>query len=322
MTGALLAIVSAIYFPGIILRVKSIASGRKGPGILQPWRNIFLLFRKSSVFSTTTSFIFRLAPAVYFATICCALMLLPFPGTPSIMGFEGDFILFAYLLALGKLMFILGAMDTGSSFEGMGANREALYSLLTEPAFFILLSTFALLSGNLSMHDIFSHFQFAGEFSLITGAIAIYLLVQIAMIENSRMPVDDPKTHLELTMVHEVMILDYSGVDLALIQTGTNLKFVLYGGLIANFFMPANTDWLQVIAAIHDSRFTVQVLATLLNVVTFLAVQAVFAVAIGLMESFRARKKLAKNPQFIVTLSSIALVGFILVLLLTRNLIR
>ena len=304
MTGALLAILSAVFFPGIILRVKSIASGRKGPGILQPWKNIILLFRKSSVFSTTTSFIFRLAPAVYFATICCALMLLPFPGMPSVLGFKGDFILFAYLLALGKLLFILGALDAGSSFEGMGASREALYSMLTEPAFFILLGTLSLLSGQFSMQTIFPDFQFAGEFSLITGGIAIYLLVQIAMIENSRMPVDDPKTHLELTMVHEVMILDYSGVDLALIQTATNLKFVLYGGLIANLILPGEGGWLAT------------------NVMLFFVVQAGFAAAIGLMESFRARKKLAKNPQFIVTLSSIALLGFILVLLLTRNLIR
>jgi len=163
MTGALLAIVSALFFPGIILRVKSIASGRKGPGILQPWKNIFLLFRKSSVFSTTTSFIFRLAPAFYLSTIVCAMLLLPFPGMHSVFGFEGDFVLFAYLLALGKLMFILAALDTGSSFEGMGANREALYSMLTEPAFFILLGTLSLLSGHFSMQDIFTHFQFAGE---------------------------------------------------------------------------------------------------------------------------------------------------------------
>ena len=329
MTGALLAIVSAIFFPGIILRVKSIASGRKGPGILQPWKNIILLFRKSSVFSTTTSFIFRLAPAVYLATICCALMLLPFPGMPSVLGFEGDFILFAYLLALGKLLFILGALDTGSSFEGMGANREALYSMLTEPAFFILLGTLSLLSGQFSMQSIFHNLQFAGEFSLITGGIAIYLLVQIAMIENSRMPVDDPRTHLELTMVHEVMILDYSGLDLALIQTATNLKFVLYGGLIANFLMPAVADWSTLASTWHVAcdtwhvaRDTWHLLDATLNVSIFLVVEAVFAAAIGLMESFRARKKLAKNPQFIVTLSSIALIGFILVLLLTRNLIR
>lgn len=304
MTGALLSILSALFFPGIILRVKSIASGRKGPGILQPWKNILLLLRKSSVFSTTTSFIFRLAPAVYLATIICALLLLPFPGRPSFFGFEGDFILFAYLLALGKLLFILAAMDTGSSFEGMGANREALYSLLAEPAFFILIGTLSLLSGHYSMQGIFTHFQFAGQFSFITGCIAIYVLVQIAMIENSRMPVDDPKTHLELTMIHEVMILDYSGVDLALIQTGTSLKFVLYGGLIANLILPGEGLWLPA------------------GILIFLLIQAGFAASIGIMESFRARKKLAKNPQFIVTLSSIALLGFILVLLLTLNLIR
>jgi len=304
MTAAVLAIVSVLFFPGIILRVKSIASGRKGPGILQPWKNILVLSRKSSVFSTTSSFIFRLAPVCYLATICCALILLPFPGMPSPLGFDGDFILFAYLLALGKLMFILGALDTGSSFEGMGANREALYSMLTEPAFFILFGTLALLSGNLSMQEIFSHFQFAGEISLITGFIAAYLLVQIAMIENSRMPVDDPKTHLELTMVHEVMILDYSGVDLALIHTATNLKFVLYGGLIANLILPVNGGWLST------------------NILMFFLIQACFATAIGFMESFRARKKMAKNTQFIVTLSSIALIAFVLVLLLTRNLIH
>jgi len=172
------------------------------------------------------------------------------------------------------------------------------------------------------MQEIFMGLSFSGEFPLIAGAIAVYLLVQIAMIENSRMPVDDPKTHLELTMVHEVMILDYSGVDLALIQTGTNLKFVLYGGLIANFFMPANRDWVSLTALIHDSAFTVHLLPFILNVAFFLIVQAGFAAVIGFMESFRARKKLTKNSQFIVTLSSIALMAFLVVLLLTRNLIR
>jgi len=136
------------------------------------------------------------------------------------------------------------------------------------------------------------------------------------------MPVDDPKTHLELTMVHEVMILDYSGFDLALIQTGTNLKFVLYGGLIANFLMPAVADWSIIKSSWLLALGSWHVKEIILNVSIFFMVQAVFAAAIGLMESFRARKKMAKNPQFIVTLSSIALIGFILVLLLTLNLIR
>lgn len=314
MTGALLGILSVLLFPGVILRVKSMASGRKGPGLFQPWRNILLLYRKNSVISTTTSLIYRVAPAVYLATVACALFLLPFPGTRSIFGFDGDFILFAYLLALGRLVFILAALDTGSSFEGMGANREALYSLLTEPAFFILFGSLALVSGQLSMNGIFSSPGFSSGVSAFAGIVAIYLLVQIAMIENSRLPVDDPKTHLELTMIHEVMILDYSGFDLALIQTATNLKFVLFGGLIANFIMPPVT------ALLHPGFGNGVIIV--FNIVIFFIVQVVFATAIGIMESFRARKKMAKNPQFIVTLSSIALLAFLFILMLTRNLIR
>jgi formate hydrogenlyase subunit 4 len=153
------------------------------------------------------------------------------------------------------------------------------------------------------MQSIFGQFQFSGYNSVISGIIAVYVLIQIAMIENSRMPVDDPKTHLELTMIHEVMILDNSGFDLALIHIGTNLKFALYGILIANILIPVSLSFPFKIAL-------------------FFGIQAAFAASIGLMESFRARKKLMKNPQFIVTLSSIALVGFIISLLMMFQLIR
>lgn len=324
MTGFLLAIVTALFFPGIILRVKSLASGRKGPGILQPWKNTLVLLRKGSVISTTTSYVFRIAPAIYLSTVICAMLLLPFPGMPSAFGFAGDFVLFAYLLALGKFLFILGALDTGSSFEGMGANREALYSMLAEPAFFILFGTLALLTGHTSMQQIFESFRFAGHNSFIIGFIAVYLLVQIAMIENSRMPVDDPKTHLELTMIHEVMILDHSGFDLALVHIGTALKFAMYGLLIANFLVPVDAGPLLAHSGqllMKDEQGLVNTVGKpgmiLLQVGVYFSVQVLIAGMIGLMESFRARKKLARNPQFIVTLSSIALVAFIMVLLIT-----
>jgi len=302
MTVLFLSILTSVFFPGMIIRVKSLLSGRKGPGILQPWKNIWILLRKGSVISTTTSFISRIAPVIYLSTVLCAILLLPFPGIASFFGFDADFVFFAYLIALGKFLFILNALDTGSSFEGMGANREALYSLLAEPAFFILFGTLALLTGNTSMQGIFTNLQFDGASTYIIIIIAIYLLVQIAMIENSRMPVDDPKTHLELTMIHEVMILDHSGFDLALIQIGTTLKFAMYGILIANCTIPV------------DIGFGWQFLL-------FVGIQIGFAVLIGIMESFRARKKLAKNPQFIVTLSSIALIAFVLALLITFKMI-
>lgn len=302
MAGFILIAVAAIFFPGIILRTKSIASGRKGPGIFQPLRDVSVLLRKGSVFSDTTGLIFRIAPSVTLVSLAGAMMLLPFAEQRALLSFEGDFILFAYLLALGKFFTIIAALDTGSSFEGMGASREALFSMLVEPAFFVLMATFAMFTGYTSFSVIFNHFFITGnDYVLIYSIIGAYLLAQIAMVENSRLPVDDPKTHLELTMIHEVMILDYSGFDKALIHIGTWLKFTLYGSLIYNLVVPAGWN-------------------LFLKIGLFFAVQGMFAVVIGFTESFRARNKMNKNPKFILTLSAIALIGFTVILILTDKL--
>jgi formate hydrogenlyase subunit 4 len=303
MAGFILIVIAAFFFPGIILRAKSIASGRKGPGLLQPLKDIIVLLKKGSVFSTTTGLIFRIAPAVTLTTLLCAILLLPFAQQKALLSFEGDFILFAYLLALGKFFTVIAALDTGSSFAGMGASREAFFSLLVEPAFFILLATFAMFTGYTSFSVIFNHFFITGnDYVLIYSIIGIYLFIQIAMIENSRLPVDDPKTHLELTMIHEVMILDYSGFDKALIHMGTYLKYAVYGSLIYNLIVPAGWN-------------------VFLQAGLFFAVQALFAVIIGLTESFRARNKMNKNPKFILTLSAVALIAFTVILILTDKLV-
>jgi formate hydrogenlyase subunit 4 len=304
MTGLILILAAAVFFPGIILRTKSIASGRKGPGIFQPIRDIIVLFKKGSVFSNTSSFIFQIAPALSLACILSAMIVIPFASQAAIISFEADFVFFAYMLALGKFFMIIGALDTGSSFEGMGANREALYSMLVEPAFFILLGTFAMLTGYTSFSDIFNNFYITeNPYVLIFSIIGFYLIIQIMMIENSRLPVDDPKTHLELTMIHEVMILDNSGFDKALIHIGSYIKFAVYSALIYCSIVPAGWNiWLQL--------------------ALFFSIQFLVAVIIGLMESFRARNKLVKNPQFILTLSVIALVAFIVVLIITNKLMK
>jgi formate hydrogenlyase subunit 4 len=204
---------------------------------------------------------------------------------------------------LGKFFTIIAALDTGSSFEGMGASREAFFSMLVEPAFFILLATFAMFTGYTSFSDIFNNFFITGnDYVMIYSIIGVYLLVQITLIENSRVPVDDPKTHLELTMIHEVMILDYSGFDKALIHIGSYLKFALYGSLICNLIVPA--EW-----------------NIFLQVFLFFAVQVFFAVIIGLTESFRARNKMNKNPKFILTLSAIAWIAFVVILIMTDKLV-
>src|SRR5664279_5322791 len=237
MISFILIILTSLFFAGIIIRIKSIASGRKGPGIFQPVKDVIRLFRKGSVYSKTTSFIFQIAPSIYFASVIMAILVIPFGQYKVIISFDGDFVFFAYVLALGKFFCIISALDTGSSFEGMGASREALYSMFAEPAFFILMGSFALLTGHTSFYEIFSTLNFGSYISFMLGTLATYVFVMIAMIENSRMPIDDPKTHLELTMVHEVMILDNSGFDLGLILYATNLKFAMYGALIANLFM-------------------------------------------------------------------------------------
>lgn len=302
MAGFVLILVAAFFFPGIIIRTKSLSSGRKGPGLLQPVRDIRVLLMKGSVFSKTSGIIFQIAPVISLASIICAILLLPFAKQNALISFEGDFVFFAYILAFGKFFTIIAALDTGSSFEGMGANREALFSILVEPAFFILLATFAMFTGYTSFSDIFGHFFITGNpYVLIYSLLGFYLFAQIAMIENSRLPVDDPKTHLELTMIHEVMILDNSGFDKALIHIGSYLKFAIYGLLIYNVMVPA--DW----------NFYLQ--AGL-----FLLVQAVFAMIVGLLESFRARNKMNKNPKFILTLSAITLIAFMIILILTEKL--
>jgi formate hydrogenlyase subunit 4 len=303
MAGFILIAFAAFFFPGIILRTKSIASGRKGPGIFQPLKDVAVLLRKGSVFSDATGLIFRIAPSVTLVSVLGAMMLLPFAEQKALIAFEGDFILFAYLLALGKFFTIIAALDTGSSFEGMGASREALFSMLVEPAFFVLMATFAMFTGYTSFSVIFNHFFITGnDYVLIYSIIGAYLLAQIAMVENSRLPVDDPKTHLELTMIHEVMILDYSGFDKALIHMGTWLKFTIYGSLIYNLVVPAGWN-------------------LFLKIGLFFAVQVLFAVVIGFTESFRARNKMNKNPKFILTLSAIALIGFTVILILTDKLV-
>jgi formate hydrogenlyase subunit 4 len=302
MIAFILIILTAVFFPGIILRTKSVLSGRKGPGILQPMKDLRVLFMKGSVFSRTSGLIFRIAPAITLATIICAALLIPFGNQKALISFEGDFIFFAYLLAFGRFFAIIAAMDTGSSFEGMGANREALYAMLVEPAFFILLATFAMFTGYTSFTEIFSSFFISdNHYVMIYSLIGFYLLAQIAMIENSRLPVDDPKTHLELTMIHEVMILDNSGFDKALIHIGTYLKFTIFGALIYNILVPAGWN-------------------IFLQVALFIIAQVIFAIIVGFLESFRARNKMAKNPKFILTLSAIGLIAFMIILILTEKL--
>ena len=206
--NTLLMIVVALSIPGVINRTRAILAGRKGLPFVQHIRNVRLLLRKGSVYSTTTTALFRIAPAVYLGAAIVAMLFMPVADLYPLISFEGDVICFAYTLALARVAIILAAMDTGSSFEGMGAAREALYGALIEPALMIGFATLAMFCGYTSFADIFAHEQsFNAQLTIVMFLIA-YLFISIAFVESGRVPVDDPRTHLELTMIHEVMCLD------------------------------------------------------------------------------------------------------------------
>lgn len=287
MLALVLIIISAIFFSGIIVRTKSICSGRKGPGVLQPVKDVIRLLGKGSVYQEVSTWVYKTAPLVYLASVLTAALTIPFGGEPGLLSFSCDFVFFAYVLAAGKLFSILAAMDAGSSFEGMGAAREALFSMLAEPAFFLILGTLSLMSGNASFASIFGALNVSTGLGFSLAAVSAMLLLVISLIENSRLPIDDPKTHLELTMIHEVMILDNSGFELALIHIAGFMKFAIYSAIVANLFLPlVEPTWAK--AAL------------------FLGIEAVSAIAIGAFESFNARFRMSQNPEFVFSLTAIA----------------
>ncbi len=286
MLSFILIIAAALLFSGIIVRTKSVCAGRRGPGVFQPLMDVARLFRKGTVYSNSTTAVFKMAPPVYLATVLMAAACVPFGARPGLLSFEGDFVFFAYVLSLGKFFCIIAALDTASSFEGMGASRESLYSMLAEPVFFLIAGSLALFTGNVSFSGMFVSLETYGSvFGFGTSIVMAVLLLLVSMIENSRLPVDDPKTHLELTMVHEVMILDNSGFDLGLILCAGYLKFAIYGAIVANLFVCGGMAC---------------------SIGIFVLVQLLCAVAIGLTESFMARFRMNHNPEFIFSLSAAA----------------
>lgn len=302
MIALLFILIASAGLMGIINRTRAWLSGRQGIRFDQHLRNVHLLLRKGAVYSTTSGFLFRLAPLVYLAAIATATLFVPLGDYPGLFHFEGDVVVFAYLLALSRFLLILGALDTGSSFEGMGASREALYGALVEPAMFLIFGTLALMTGYTSFSSIFLALRAGSVETIVVTLLLGYVTIKLIQIEGGRMPLDDPRTHLELTMIHEVMILDYSGFDLALIHIGSWLKMgmlaTLAGGIIAS--------------TIPYKGMTVAVIFLL---VVFIGGY------IGLAESFRARNRMNKNAAYILTTVSMGLFAFLLVYIMTLNII-
>ena len=298
LLNTLLMIVVALSITGVINRTRAVLAGRQGMPFLQHIYNVRLLLRKGAVYSHTTSVLFRIAPAVYLAAAVVAMLMIPVSDLYPLISFDGDIICLAYTLALARVAIILAAMDTGSSFEGMGAAREALYGALIEPALMIGFATLAMFCGYMSLADIFEHEQSFDLHYTIVMFLTAYLFVKITFVEAGRVPVDDPRTHLELTMIHEVMCLDYCGIDLAMIQIAGWLKTACFAMIAAN-----------AIAATCCFHWWFAVpLAILLT-----------GLSIGIVESTQARNKLARNTTFIVTISALSALIFFIGYLLQLN---
>ena len=297
LVGPSAAILLAPLFLGVIQRTKAMFAGRTGPPLLQLYYDVGKLLRKGAVLSRTTTWLFALGPAIAVGAPLAALALLPQGGFPALVAFPGDFVLLVYLLGVARFFTMTSALDTGSSFEGMGASREAAFSALAEPVLLLCLAAASRVSGKISLTGIVGGLT---EADWQRGA-PVLLLVGVAFLgvllaENSRIPVDDPATHLELTMIHEVMVLDHGGPDLAWIQLGAALKLWLMGALFVGLMLPVRTG-----TAWIDGG-------------TFALAMACLAVVIGVIESTIARLRMVRVPQFLIGAGAFAVVAIALIL--------
>jgi formate hydrogenlyase subunit 4 len=295
MLLAILGLAPAV--PGIANRTKSALTGRRGAPVLQLYADLAKLWRKGVVYSETTTAIFRLAPVVLVAATILAASLLPLDGRASLLAFPGDLVAFAGLFGLGRFVMVLAAMDTGSSFEGMGASREVTIASFAEPALFLCFTVLVVATGQSQLSDMLGAtlstvWPSAGP-SLLLAATSLFI---VTLAETCRAPVDDPLTHLELTMIHEVMILDSSGPDLALILYGSALKLTLFASMV--------------IAIVAPRAHLPPPLASAVLVLGL----ALFGVAVGVVESVMARLRMNRVPQLLVAAGVLA--GFALILLL------
>ncbi len=292
-----LALLIAPFLLGVINRVKAVFAGRTGQPLLQAYYDLFKLLRKGAVYGKTTSWIFKAGPVVGLASVLVALSIVPFAGIPALLNFGGDLLLLAYALGLMRFFTVAAALDTGSAFEGMGASREVQFSALAEPSLLLGLAAIAGKTGSFCLSSMLPGLtpQVWKTEGPALAMIAVALLA-ILLAENARIPVDDPNTHLELTMIHEVMVLDHSGPDFAFILYSAALKLWVLGGLLVGIILPMRSGnlWLDIPIALSG--------------------MILVAVLIGVIESIMARLRLLRVPQLLIGAGVISVIGLILIL--------
>ena len=289
------------FLVGLIRKVKARLQLRRGASVFQPYADLAKLFRKQPVVSTTTSWIFTATPYIVFASTLAAGLLLPIFVSITPLDFVGNIIAVVYLLALGTFFLMLAGLDSGSAFGGMGSSREAIVASLTEPAMILSIFAIALTKGSTNLSTI------VHKTALLEGIatdpspylMALAALLIVALAETGRVPVDNPATHLELTMIHEAMVLEYSGRYLALIEWAAGLKLAVFLSLIANVFAP----W-GIATTLAPTAMVIGLMAYLLKI-------SGLAVLIGILESMFAKLRLFRVTDLLGVAFILALLGLL-----------
>lgn len=281
-------------FVGLVNKLKAIFNGRIGAPLLQPYYDLKRLFRKETINANSSSFISAISPVINLVTVIIAAAMLPIGFARPLISFEGDIILFAYVLGLARFFQILAAMDIGSSFEGMGAAREATFAVFAEPIFFFTIGSIAFISGLTSIYDIYHSIRLDNVSYIVFIIVCSISVFILAVSECSRMPVDDPNTHLELTMIHEVMILDNSGIDLFLYQYSSYVKLFIYSILETSFFYPFGVRSYSV------------------GVVIFVVVITALSIALAISETITSRFKMKNIPQYLLFATAIGILNLLI----------
>jgi formate hydrogenlyase subunit 4 len=279
---------------GLVGKTKAWLAGRRGPPLWQPYRDLWKLFHKGSVRGEGTTWVFGAGPVVALAGVLVAGLLVPLAAGRGPLGFAGDVIAFAALLSLGRFFTMAAALDTGSSFEGMGASREAAFGAFAEPALFLALALVCLPASAAGFAEAWAALPAGGGAAWLAHPLvllAAVVLFVVLLAENSRIPIDDPATHLELTMVHEVMVLDHGGPDLAFVLYGEAVKLFVIGALLVHLLLrvPAAGGWT--------------------GALLLLAGEAGVAVLVGAVEGSVARLRLPRVPGFLIGAAALAAVG-------------
>jgi formate hydrogenlyase subunit 4 len=298
----LIVLALAPLLTGYVRKVKAHLLRRQGPPVLQPYRDLLRLVRKEAVVAASASWVFRAAPYLVFGTTWVAAALVPTFATGLLFSYAADVIAIVALLGSARFMLALAGLDVGTSFGGIGSSREMMIASLAEPAMLMAVFTLSLLAGSTQLSSIAASLQGPETGLRISLALALVALVMVAIAENARIPIDNPATHLELTMVHEAMILEYSGRHLALIEAASYLKLLLYLSIISCVFFPWGV-------AVSGQGFEAYLVGAGMYVVKLAGgglVLAVFETAIAKMRVFRV-------PDF---LGAALMLGFLAALLL------